>query len=343
MTSTNKINVNKPILLIDLGFALFYQFHATQIWYKASHPEEKDKLTKEYLWHTNQEYIEKYQKLFFSNIDKIAVKHSIPNSNIIIAEDCRRKNIWRNKIYPEYKSTRSESHRKSGFNGGEVFQHFIDVVIPNHIEKHGIKCFKHKEAEADDIIAIIALYMSEKYPNQKIIILSKDTDYFQLLDKNKNITMVNMKGNIITMSENPLMRKILGGDISDNIPACKFKYDLVNKLINKKPNKDVGNNTKYVKATKRILDYYTQYPEQLENDVKNYPDYIENNCYQLNQQLIDFRQIPNNIKNDVITIFLDNIEEGELPSKKISPKKIKKLIQPSITDVLDVPVLGDHS
>ncbi len=35
------IDTDKPILLIDLGYAMFYRYSATQVWYKHSHPEEK--------------------------------------------------------------------------------------------------------------------------------------------------------------------------------------------------------------------------------------------------------------------------------------------------------------
>lgn len=315
---SNKINLNQPILLVDLGFALFYRFYATQIWYRKAHPEEK--IPKDYLWHTNKEYLEKYQKTFFSDLEKIAKRYKIPHNNIIIAEDCRRKNIWRTKVYPEYKLTRSESHRKNGFNGAEVFQHVVDIVIPTYIEKHGIKCFKHKEAEADDVVAIIAQHMTENYPNQKIVIVAKDTDYFQLLDKNENITMVDMKARVIEHIKNPLWRKILGGDISDNIPACKFRQDLIYELVYQKPVKESYKN-KHIKANKKILDYYTINPKQLTQDLEKYPDYILDQCYQLNQQLIDFTHIPQSIRDEVTKLFLNDAEEGEIPFKKVSPKK----------------------
>ena len=36
------VEKKSSILLIDLGYALFYRYSATQLWYKHSHPEEKD-------------------------------------------------------------------------------------------------------------------------------------------------------------------------------------------------------------------------------------------------------------------------------------------------------------
>ena len=42
------IDTDKPILLIDLGYAMFYRYSATQVWYKHSHPEEKGDLVKDY-------------------------------------------------------------------------------------------------------------------------------------------------------------------------------------------------------------------------------------------------------------------------------------------------------
>ena len=57
------IDTDKPILLIDLGYAMFYRYSATQVWYKHSHPEEKGDLVKDYKWHENKEFVEKMKKM----------------------------------------------------------------------------------------------------------------------------------------------------------------------------------------------------------------------------------------------------------------------------------------
>lgn len=98
------IDSSKPLLLVDLGFALFYRYSATQTWYRHAHPEEKDDLTKDYKWPSNKVFMEKMKEMFSKDILALAKKLKIPHANIIIAEDCRLKNNWRTKIYSEYKA-----------------------------------------------------------------------------------------------------------------------------------------------------------------------------------------------------------------------------------------------
>ena len=325
------IDNKKPLLLIDQGYAMFYRYSATQLWYKHSHPEEKELLTKDYKWVDNEEFIEKMKKMFEVDILTLAKKYKIPKSNIIIAEDCHLKDNWRLDILSSYKGQRSEERDKSGWNGGAAFEILVNEVIPGMVKEHNIIHLKHLKIEADDIIAQIVLKShssstrKEKenlnLPN-KFIIVASDTDYFQLLDE--NVDLINMKGvsQKEKMKYSPkvhLIEKILKGDVSDNISACLFNKKMVQQLISsmapkkvvkkvKKTDKTIDKEeddidpTLYIKANKKIIDYYLENPDKLEDDIENTMktegiEYIQG--YKENKKLIQMSELPEEYKEDV--------------------------------------------
>ena len=330
------IDIKKPLLLIDQGYAMFYRYSATQLWYKHSHPEEKEILTKDYKWVDNEEFIEKMKKMFEVDILTLAKKYKIPKSNIIIAEDCHLKDNWRLDILSSYKGQRADERDKSGWNGGSAFEILVNEVIPRMVKEHNIIHLKHPKIEADDIIAQIVLKSNSSLtrkekenlkdkekenlnlPN-KFIIVASDTDYFQLLDE--NVDLINMKGvsQKEKMKYSPkahLIEKILKGDVSDNIPACLFNKKMVHQLIpsmvpkkivkkvkkTDKQEEDGIDPTLYIKTNKKIIDYYLENPDKLEDDIENTMktegiEYIQG--YKENKKLIQMSELPQEYKEDV--------------------------------------------
>ena len=326
------IDIKKPLLLIDQGYAMFYRYSATQLWYKHSHPEEKELLTKDYKWVDNVEFIEKMKKMFEVDILTLAKKYKIPKTNIIIAQDCHLKDNWRLDILSSYKGQRADERDKSGWNGGQAFEILVNEVIPGMVKEHNIIHLKHSKIEADDIIAQIVLKShsssttKEKenvkenlnLPN-KFIIVASDTDYFQLLDE--NVDLINMKGvsQKEKMKYSPkahLIEKILKGDVSDNIPSCLFNKKMVQQLIPSMSPKKVVKKVKktqpkeedsidptlYIKANKKIIEYYLENPDKLEEDIENIMktediEYIQG--YKENKKLIQMSELPEEYKEDV--------------------------------------------
>ena len=268
-------------LLIDVSYACFYRFYANKTWFKFSHPEETIEPNTD--WTKNIQFMEKYEKIFDASILNLMDLYNISKENVILAKDCSRKNIWRNKVYSEYKSTREASHIKSGFDGREVFKYTHDVLIP----KWGYKCYSHPELEADDIIANLV----KQYSGNSIYILASDHDYLQLVDN--NVTLIDMKGKIKTCenAHHELWKKILMGDKSDNIPCC---------LINQKaiyPER----NERYIKCSNKVMsilfnDWETWYSKIVNDNI------IKDNSHLLNQNLIDFKYIPENLTSNIAEI-----------------------------------------
>jgi 5'-3' exonuclease len=304
------IDLTSPLLLIDLGYALFYRYSATQVWYKHSHPEEKAGLTKDYKWHENEEFITKMKKMFMVDILELAKKHKIPKTNIIIAEDCRLKDNWRTKLFNDYKGQRAEERERNDWQGAQAFEIIYKDVIPDMINIHGVHLIKSPSVEADDIISQIVITNNTNTTTNtatkaktKMIIVASDNDYFQILDD--NVDLINMKGvsQKEKMKYSPfahLVEKIIKGDVSDNIPPCLFNKKWLPTELKTRSKDD------FVKPNKAILEYYLKNPEKLEEDIKNVSDkskeeYIKG--YTENKRLIAFSELPKEYVTEIIKAF----------------------------------------
>ena len=154
------------------------------------------------------------------------------NPILIVGRDCKRENIWRNELYPDYKANRV-NNPENGFMGGPFFKMAYEEQL---FQKGGAKAIlKHPRLEADDCIAISVKYLVNKYPQCHIYIITSDRDYLQLNAHNVdlyNLTYKNIAENKNSTGnpDDDLEIKIIMGDTSDNIPSvfpkCGFKTAL---------------------------------------------------------------------------------------------------------------------
>lgn len=264
------VNDKKPIMLLDMSYYIFYRYFALTSWWKRAYPDEP--LDIENIL-SNTIFIEKYNKLFIENIKKIQKKYKIKESTVIFAKDCRRYNIWRNDHYDIYKKTRDDKNKR--FNK-DIFIYTYENIIPE-LDKLGINIYCHKNAEADDIIAILKKTIRKKYNELPIYIITNDHDYLQLFDDNTYI--YNLKGlNLRTKSRGnsklDLQFKIFRGDNSDNILPVVSKKIRDDKIIDLIYNKEKFD--EFFKENENLKDIYNT-----------------------NELLIDFNKIPQNIQDDV--------------------------------------------
>ena len=246
-------------LLIDLSYFIFYIYYARKKYF-----EFQDKCTDNLI--NNEEFLEGFSN-FDLKIEQIKKKLKLPKETIIIfGKDCRRKDIWRNEIYPDYKKSRKENNEV-----GDFFMYVYKNIINNYTYIDNNKC------EADDVIGILT---KELYKNNTIYIITGDYDYLQLL-YNDNVQIFNMKfknlrekscGN----SSHDLMLKILMGDKSDNI------YPIHKKLGPKTA-------MKYIESPDILL----RKREDNEIEIK----------YKLNKKLIDMNEIPENYVTEILEKF----------------------------------------
>lgn len=278
-TTEKSIQQKQNIIFVDGSYFCFYRFHAILGWMK--HKRGTDfNITNA----TEEErilFINTFKTTFIDTLNTLPKKLGIKpeennNIKIIISLDCPRENIWRTKIYPEYKTT-----RKSTPEIGEFFQLiqkenlFKQCPFVSHI-------ISHPNLEADDCIAISVKNIHQNTTNTKpnIYIIASDKDYLQL--SRENVKIIDLKFRDITQhkssTNNPtddLQIKIIMGDPSDNIPAIFPKCG--------------------PKTAKKCLEDHAFFSSKLAD-----PEIQKN--YDFNQRLICFDFIPEHI----LTEFLNN-------------------------------------
>ena len=202
-----KINSKKPIIIIDGSYYIFNRYFATYKWFQF-----QNKLIDINNEDDNKMFNEAFVKHMKNDFTKIVKKLKTINDNIIICMDCPRNTIWRNKIFPNYKITRSQ---KVNFNK-DVFKYFYD-----YLEFNNISHISYNNLEGDDVVYLIQKKIVDTNNNVNIIIITNDNDYLQLISK--NIKVINMQFKDISLrgTLNPkidLLFKVIYGDKSDNIP-----------------------------------------------------------------------------------------------------------------------------
>ena len=159
-------------------------------------------------------------------------------------------------IYPEYKANRDKSFKDNNINSAyyremdkfckrvlekrnkPIDQEKIDKkekfhaqkkVIQEYLEELFVRQVMCDEIEGDDLVAYYCLH---KKPNERIIIVSGDRDLTQLIDIDDYICIyipvlkkfISSKNHIEEIGycqKNVLLKKIICGDVSDNIKGIK--------------------------------------------------------------------------------------------------------------------------
>jgi len=256
-------------ILIDGSYYMFYRYFAIMAWWKAAKKDEEIGVPIE-----NEEFVEKYRKTFVSKLREMPKKLKLKEPHkaiIMVARDCPREDIWRTKLFPEYKGNRDYSG--TGFEGGPMFKLAYAEKL---FEKGGADVVMgHPHLEADDCLAITAKHICDTHGDKdiSITIITSDTDYLQICKDpirliNLKYKPVNTEKNSYGDPEKDLFCKIVTGDTSDNIPG-------VFKKCGKKTAEKYWNDRELFK--KKLADDETGEAQQK----------YERNC-----MLIDFERIP---------------------------------------------------
>jgi len=279
-------------LLIDLSYFVFYRYFALINYLKCSHTLEKN--AKEF--YINDEFRTRFGTIFEKTILGLLQTHfgkwnkdengEIVDIMVIFGKDCERSTIWRNEYLPEYKCNRDE--KRNCLFDGTIFDYVYETIIPSLLEKYSfMKICCSDRAEADDVIAIAVSVINMVSKYSKIIIITNDHDYLQLLDDVDGI--FNLRGvNLRTKAckgcaKNNVISKVLQGDPSDNIKG----------LVSKK------------KAMMLLSQFST--PEETEACFLESATEIQREHYSLNKRLICFSNIPNDIYEDIKNVIFMTI------------------------------------
>ena len=326
-----KLEKMRPVILVDTSYWLYYRYFALRIWYKKAYPDptRDANFDMEHNWLEDTIFMNKYRKLFIDNIKTLVRKYKSIMTNVVFCIDCSYKDIWRNAHITDYKATRPESLKKKGFNSFNVFAYMKKNYLPELQVQYGVKILYHSKCEADDIIGHFAPYLiASGFP--MVYIIANDNDYLQIC--NSRVKMI--KGNIsqacvlpdnnvlandnTDAGERYLIRKILLGDISDNIRACYVNKLLLEKniqnikefntILEDKIYKTVskGNIELLLKDNEGYL-FFSQLLEAIRNgDIKDANDprlVLIPNFYE-NTVLMDFKMIPQELQKDLDVRFV---------------------------------------
>ena len=277
MNLLTEMSTNPTFIFIDGSYFCFYRYHSLLTWWKNAYPEQSDVLLDPY---QNQQFVEKFKKTFVENVAKIPKSLKLDKTDkpiIIVGRDCKRENIWRNELFPNYKGTRANGS-EDGFMGGPFFKMAYDEQL--FIQGGARSILKHPKLEADDCIAITVKHLLNKYPACNIYIITSDKDYLQLAQE--RVHLYNLAFKDLTEQKSctgdancDLFCKIVTGDISDNIPSVfpkcgpktALKYFENRDLFEKKLLESNAFQTQY-ELNRKIIDF-NYIPEELVNEFMN--------------------------------------------------------------------------
>tara|TARA_Y100001958_G_C21232939_1_gene558903 strand:- start:284 stop:1081 length:798 start_codon:yes stop_codon:yes gene_type:complete len=248
-------------ILIDGSYFIYHRYYSLKNWWKNAHRETETTTPFE-----NERFIEKYKTTFVKKIAELKkIYAEDENPIVIVGKDCHSKDIWRRKLFKEYKYGR----KKDDVGVKDSFK----LAFSDDLFKQGgvHATLSDPNLEADDCIAITLKHLVTKYPDAKVTIITSDMDYLQLSQKNVRLFNLNNQELITSKHsfnnpEKDLFCKIVSGDKSDNIKSVFSRCGM-----------------------KTAAKYYHDrdaFAKKLQSD----PD--ARAIYELNKTLIDFNNIP---------------------------------------------------
>lgn len=198
---------------------------------------------------------------------------------LVICEDGGAS--WRRQFFPLYKAKR-RADRKENESQWEHFYSIINNVRQEVAENFPYRCVHVQGCEADDVIAFLVKRYAQ---TEKILILSGDKDFSQLLihPNVQQFSPMLKKFNVVENPKQFLLEHIIKGDSSDGVPNilsdddCFMAEDKRQKPITKK-------------RMEEILDHLAQHG--------TVPDKYQAN-WNRNKTLIDLLHIPSEYETKI--------------------------------------------
>lgn len=207
-------------------------------------------------------------------------------------------NDYVKKVLRYSKNNKKEVKRSE--TDDEIFQRQREI-LQNILENLYIRQFIYDDVEGDDLIAY---YVQNKKPNEKVVIVSGDRDLTQLITDDicqyipsmkKFISPANSITELGITHENILLKKIICGDSSDNIKGIKGIGEQT--LLKLFP--EIKNKKMYLEAvierSKELLEERKADKKKplksLENIVNGVTDGIQGkDIYKINKKIIDLSE-----------------------------------------------------
>lgn len=251
---------------------------------------------------------------------------------------------WRKDIYPEYKATRKIAYAaltEKEQEEQQLLQEAFDDLVTYLDEKTNISVLRNPKAEADDMIAMFI----ESHPDDRHVLISSDSDFFQLL-RFPNVIIydpvkdIRIQRDGIYNDDGEKLSFILSTDAKIKVgkPDPNFvvedkwyEYALFLKCIRGDKTDNIfsaypGVREKGTKTTVGIREAYT------DKDGKGYSwnnfmlqKWIDHNqverkvkeSYEFNRKLIDLSQIPEETRLECLELIVAETQRKNVPSVEI--------------------------
>jgi len=221
---------------------------------------------------------------------------------------CDNKDYWRKKYFPYYKANRKKNRDESGFDWNLIFE-CLNTIKREIKEYSPYLVIEIEHAEADDIIGTISHTVRE----EPILILSGDKDFqqLQIYDNIKQYSPILKKFVTCDNAETFLIEHIITGDSGDGVPNILSDDDAI------------------VSEDKRQKPIRKDKIAKWVSDLDGLLSSVNRINYDRNKKLIDLREVPDEIKQQIHSKYNDNLIEGgrEKLLNLFIAKRMKMLIE----------------
>jgi hypothetical protein len=218
---------------------------------------------------------------------------------------CDGRKYWRKEFFEFYKGSRKKNRDASDLNWKLIFD-TLSEMRTDLVEHFPYRVLHVDRAEADDIIAVMTKWAQENdlvqeglvEESQKILILSSDKDFKQL-QLHPNVRQWSpMQKKYITASKTEItdfmVEHIVKGDAGDGVPNILSQDDVfMQDGLRQKP-----------VSAKRLAEFIAKGFDGCRDDT-------ERRNWHRNSTLVDFKHIPEEVSNEIISSYINNSPNGD--------------------------------
>ena len=222
-----------------------------------------------------------------SSIKSYKKKYGNEFGEVVIA--CDGRNYWRKEFFANYKGLRKKAREESDLDWKIIFETLTE--IREDLKEH----FKYKvihvdRAEADDVIAVLTESTQEFGKYEPVMIVSSDKDFKQLHAYENVKQFSPMLKKLITIKSKKelhawLIEHIVKGDAGDGVPNILSPDNTLMEGVRQKP-----------VSSKRLQEF-------IDNGFIACKTDEERRNWQRNVTLVDFKYIPEEVKNTILDAF----------------------------------------
>lgn len=227
------------------------------------------------------------------------------------------RSYWRRKVFAPYKAARAKGREDSTFDWPNFFVHYTQFK-EELAENFPIQSLQVSGAEADDIIAILALRYA---PQGDVLIWSSDTDdlQLQLIDpKIKQYSYIAKKMITPKSEDYTLFEHIVRGDGGDGVPNILSPSDHF--ILAAQSEKKMRQKAVRTEKLNEWASHGIHYPEKFCDSEEMLRRFKEN------RMLVDYQMIPDDLANAIV--------DAHENTKVAKGKVFNYLVEKRMTNVL---------